>query len=327
MKYIDYIYEPVASESNDGNIRSSMVMMRRGSGTAAGVGGLSGQPALTALTALLVFVTRQGLAGNDEFFDEDFNKDFNNLESGNKFYNKIEDGFRNWEERCLAIGGEGVLRAWQKEQENLIHCFMQEFDFDEIQAEIQEKKKTGELDEVFKNYCGNHVVRGRKCLEKFLEISHRCLHAEDRSGLNVTLEMVDAAINFTCHNSGDRIALFMAEEGMECVDAHKEEMLACINSSVPEVFQAGDKSSSGMHFYVFQQENCRKGDAIMQCVEQSLMQCPDPTPSNLVHGLLRSMREQTPCAGMAQSWRSSSSLSPLLALLLLTSCQALLLHV
>jgi Protein of unknown function (DUF1397) len=56
--------------------------------------------------------------------------------------------------RCLAIGGEKVLRAWQKEQENLIHCFMQEFDFDQIQAEIQEKKKTGELDEVFKNYCG-----------------------------------------------------------------------------------------------------------------------------------------------------------------------------
>ena len=25
----------------------------------------------------------------------------------------------------------------------------------------------------------------------------------------------------------------------------------------------------------------------MQCVEQSLMECPDPTPSNLVHGLLR----------------------------------------
>jgi hypothetical protein len=29
----------------------------------------------------------------------------------------------------------------------------------------------------------------------------------------------------------------MAEEGMECVDSHKDEMLACINSSVPEVFQ------------------------------------------------------------------------------------------
>ncbi len=40
-----------------------------------------------------------GLAGDDEFFDEEFAKDFSNLESGNKFYNKIEDGFRNWEER------------------------------------------------------------------------------------------------------------------------------------------------------------------------------------------------------------------------------------
>lgn len=290
-------------------------------------GSTSGQQPLLALTTLLVFTTRQGLAGTEEFFDEDFNKDFANLETGNKFYSKIEDGFRNWEERCLAIGGERVLRAWQKEQENLIHCFMQEFDTDQIQAEIQEKKKTGELDEVFKNYCGNHVVRGRKCLEKFLEISHQCLHAEDRSGLNVTLQMVDAAINFTCHNSGDRIALFMAEEGLECVDTHKDEMLACINSSVPEVFQVGDKaSSSGMHFYVFQQENCRKGDAIMQCVEQSLMQCPDPTPSNLVHGLLRSMREQTPCAGVAQSWHSGS-LSPFLALLLLASCQLFLHHV
>jgi len=56
--------------------------------------------------------------------------------------------------RCKAIGGEQVLRAWLKEQENLVQCFMQEFDFEEIQAEIQEKKKTGELDEVFKNYCG-----------------------------------------------------------------------------------------------------------------------------------------------------------------------------
>jgi hypothetical protein len=40
-----------------------------------------------------------GLAGDDAFFDEDFKKDFSDLESGNKFYNKIEDGFRNWEER------------------------------------------------------------------------------------------------------------------------------------------------------------------------------------------------------------------------------------
>jgi hypothetical protein len=56
--------------------------------------------------------------------------------------------------RCKAIGGEQVLRAWLKEQEHLVQCFMQEFDYEQIQAEIQAKKQTGELDEVFKNYCG-----------------------------------------------------------------------------------------------------------------------------------------------------------------------------
>jgi hypothetical protein len=39
------------------------------------------------------------LGGTEEFFDEDFNKDFANLDTGNKFYSQIEDGFRNWEER------------------------------------------------------------------------------------------------------------------------------------------------------------------------------------------------------------------------------------
>ena len=36
---------------------------------------------------------------------------------------------------------------------------------------------------------------------------------EDREGLNVTMKMVDAAIEFACHKSGDRLALFMAEKG------------------------------------------------------------------------------------------------------------------
>jgi hypothetical protein len=50
-------------------------------------------------STLLNFLCCTGLAGDDTFFDEDFNKDFTELESGNKFYNKIEDGFKNWEER------------------------------------------------------------------------------------------------------------------------------------------------------------------------------------------------------------------------------------
>lgn len=59
----------------------------------------------------------------------------------------------------------------------------------------------------------------------------------------------------------------------------------------------------------------------MQCVETSLMKCPDPTPSNLVHGLLKAMKEGTPCARAAQGWHSgaASTTTLLLAVLLVTS--------
>ena len=56
--------------------------------------------------------------------------------------------------RCLENGGKQVLADYLAEQENLVYCIMQQFDIDELQQEIEEKKKQGDLDEVFKKYCG-----------------------------------------------------------------------------------------------------------------------------------------------------------------------------
>lgn len=260
-----------------------------------------------ALALGLALITGTVSSG-DDFFGDEFNEEFDAMEDSDRFHDKLEDGFKNWEERCLEIGGQEVLDAYLREQEQLVYCAMEQFDLDQLQQEIEEKQKVGDLDEVFQKYCRDHVSAARSCLQKFLEVSQQCLREEDRPGLNVTLQMVDSAIAFTCHNSGDRIALFMSEEGVECVTTHKEEILACINQSVPEVFNTyNNLHNYKMHFYVFQQENCRKGDAIMQCVETSLMKCPDPTPSNLVHGLLKAMKEGTPCGAAAQSWHTGGS--------------------
>jgi len=233
----------------------------------------------------------------DDFFDDSFHDDFQELEDQSKFATQLENGFRNWETRCKETGGDEVLRLWQKEQEDLIYCFLQEFDTDTIMEELEEKKASGDLDVVFKKYCGQPMDNLHVCLESFLQASHLCLKEEDREGLNVTMKMVDAAIEFACHKSGDRLALFMAEKGMDCVEKHKDDMLDCLNRSVPSIFQDDITNNNRMHFYVFQRENCVKGEAIIKCVEDSLLHCQDPTPSNLVHGLLKSMKEVTPCAG------------------------------
>ena len=46
----------------------------------------------------------------------------------------------------------------------------------------------------------------RDCLARFLAVSRQCLKERDQGGLNVTLDMVDSAIEFTCHRDGDRVA-------------------------------------------------------------------------------------------------------------------------
>lgn len=259
----------------------------------------------------LVVVARPVCSGDNEDDWSDMGKDFAEWDEETKqdeiFDGSIEKGFKNWEERCLNIAGKEVLDRFLEEQENLIHCFLQEFDFISIYMEMEERKAKGELDEVFKKYCREKVPPVRVCLKKFLEVSRECLHKNERQGLNTTLQMVDAAINFTCHNSGDRIALFLAEDGYDCVEEKREKILDCVNNSVPELFHySKPKTQNNVHFIVFDDENCRKGDMMMNCVEDSLLGCKDPTPSNLVHGMLQAVRDMTPCGRAAQGWHSAA---------------------
>ena len=46
-----------------------------------------------------------------------------------------------------------MLDNYLREQEQLVYCAMEQFDLDELQQEIEEKQKVGDLDEVFQKYC------------------------------------------------------------------------------------------------------------------------------------------------------------------------------
>ena len=50
------------------------------------------------------------------------------------------------------------------------------------------------------------IPAARDCLARFLRVSRQCLKGRDQAGLNVSLAMVDSAIEFTCHREGDRVA-------------------------------------------------------------------------------------------------------------------------
>ena len=66
---------------------------------------------------------------------------------------KLQDNTHHCIHRCLKIGGKAVLDRWLESQEELLQCFMEEFQVFTIQAEIEESKKKGELELVFQKYC------------------------------------------------------------------------------------------------------------------------------------------------------------------------------
>jgi hypothetical protein len=96
-------------------------------------------------------------SGNDPFSDfneDEFGADFEEFNRQDRFHGEIEAGMDKWEDRCLKVGGQEALDKWLKAQEHLVFCVMQNFDVTEIKTEIDIKKQTGDLDLVFKKYCG-----------------------------------------------------------------------------------------------------------------------------------------------------------------------------
>eukprot|EP00095_Tigriopus_kingsejongensis_P009200 maker-scaffold299_size217019-snap-gene-1.32 protein:Tk09200 transcript:maker-scaffold299_size217019-snap-gene-1.32-mRNA-1 annotation:"27 kda hemolymph" len=243
---------------------------------------------------------------DDDFFEGDANAVFDQMDKEDRFHEALDEGFDTWEERCLKIGGQSALDNWLAAQEHLVFCVMQNFDISKIQRQIETKKKSGDLDVVFKEYCGQPVAQTRPCVENFLEVSRHCVGIdEDRNGLNITMKMVDAAVNFICHNNGDRLALFMSESGLDCLKSRQESIMRCLNSSSPEMFHSR-RSKSNLNWVLFDAQNCRKGEVIRHCVETELLKCDDPTPSNVVNSMMLAMRNATPCRRMSSRYASSS---------------------
>jgi len=216
------------------------------------------------------------------------------------------DANRNWEQRCLSTAGQAALDDWLKAQENLLYCVLANFDSKKIETEIEQKRETGEdLSPVFKKYCGEPVAKTRPCIIDFFETSRRCLPSNDKIGLNITVNMIDAAIDFLCHRGGDRLALFMAFDGLSCLQSHRESIFSCIKREVPEMFEHDTLKNADL--LIFDHDNCRKFDAIRKCVDHNLKGCAEATPSDIVNSMLMAVRKATPCQQVSSRWFDATS--------------------
>ncbi|TRY75489.1 hypothetical protein TCAL_14557 [Tigriopus californicus] len=158
-----------------------------------------------------------------DFFDDDSNDMFDQMEKEDRFHEALDEGFDTWEERCLKVGGQAVLDDWLQAQEHLVYCVMINFDLTKIQRQIDmtDKKRNLNLDVVFKEHCGEPVTKTRPCIEDFLEASRGCVgDDEDRNSLNITMHMIDAAVEFVCYNNGGRLACELSQDDVRPSSSH-----------------------------------------------------------------------------------------------------------
>jgi len=114
--------------------------------------------------------------------------------------------------------------------------------------------------------------------------------------------------------------VFMAENGTQCLGSNVDMLTRCMNNTVPDIISAF-KAMQNSNASVFDENNCRSVKYSWNCVLESefyaivtrftvsfrieaklkscvvdvLKTCSDPTPANIIEGLMDSMYKATPC--------------------------------
>ncbi|XP_042217752.1 27 kDa glycoprotein-like [Homarus americanus] len=206
----------------------------------------------------------------------------------------------DWGERCRLNVGQDAVDDIKESFSNLTLCIGQHINMNKLRHEINSSIPRGELDLVFKKYCGRRdPLMG--CVEDASAKIERCASEPEQRDLSIIMKAIHAGIDFVCHNDGDRIALFMAEMGEDCIKNQMDNITECIKEEVPEIKDAAKNHMKSYENFALDEENCKKVNSMHHCVVKNTMKCSDPTPSNILDSLITQVLKVTPC------WQTSSA--------------------
>ncbi|XP_046689068.1 27 kDa hemolymph protein-like [Homalodisca vitripennis] len=185
----------------------------------------------------------------------------------------IDEGEELLKERCEKYGTNESFDRVLAARSEVQFCFEGMVNFTEFQAEIEHAKPTGDLDIVFRKYCGK-TPHLRGCVSNFTEAIEPCLNPDERILKETIINVTDALISFICFKEGDRIALFIAEEGPECLKSKQEQIQECINSTFSHYIPK-DMPGKQEELPLFKMEEKECGDLrkLQKCVIKHLEKC------------------------------------------------------
>ncbi|EEB13872.1 27 kDa hemolymph protein precursor, putative [Pediculus humanus corporis] len=165
---------------------------------------------------------------------------------------------------------------------------------------MEKAKPTGDLDSIFKKYC-KKSPDFKNCVSNFTEAFQPCLEKDEKSSVATIMNVTEQLAEFICYKEGDRIALFIAEGGPECLESSKESIGECVQTVYKKKLPKTENVSlsdltSDIPLLLFQTEQCESFHKFQKCVVGKLESCKEPTPANIIDSLFTFIKRATPCA-------------------------------
>lgn len=227
----------------------------------------------------------------------DLNIDIPDVDLNSTSMPNAEDIEKVLREKCEKNGATDAVDLIKEEQENARICIEKYVNFTTIEEELEEKKKTGSMDEVFSKYCKKWPdIKG--CFDKAVSISRSCMDKKEEDAFNRTLDIINDLQEFMCYKDGDRLAMFVAEGGVECMSERKDGVQECVNKTLgSRIPDADDLSVTNLPVMLFTDRDCDDFEEVRECVNHELEKCKDSTPANIVDAFFKFLKKQLPCKG------------------------------
>jgi len=217
-----------------------------------------------------------------------------------------EDAERLFEEKCRTNGGENAYINAKAARTKAEECIKGLVNMETLQQEMEKAKPTGDLDTVFQKYC-NMSGNLTHCITDFTTSFEECLSEEERKSKDIVLNVTESLVGFICFKGGDRIALFIAEGGPECMNASQDAIKSCVQTAFKKHVTLSDEPSlSDIPSLLFQADQCQDFFELQKCVVKELEKCKEPTPANIVDSLFNFIKKVTPCAKFVPLERTES---------------------
>ncbi|KAH8413907.1 hypothetical protein KR215_012107 [Drosophila sulfurigaster] len=222
------------------------------------------------------------------------------IAKSNYSYNDFKELFRN---KCTEVTGresDGDLAYTEIELAfgALTECMNSLVNVTALQQEIQEASPLGELDVVFNKYCKKRS-NATECFDAFTDKLLPCLHPEEQESQQEIKRIVQSLLNFVCHKDGDQIALFIAEEGPECLGSQRDNIEQCWNSTLSTFVNNPDIRENNkikkLPKLVVGETECADIRNLELCVVRHLEHCTKITPANLIESMFNFIRNETVC--------------------------------